>query len=93
MVPQEDVLIPTPSVGEIVSFSFESHARRDVPVRPKIYRIRTDVSWEDISWNLAHESRSLNGMMITSTLSLSPSIISPSVLLSFLLLLITSPNQ
>jgi hypothetical protein len=34
------VLIPTPSVGDVVTFSYESQARRDVPVNPRIYRVR-----------------------------------------------------
>lgn len=38
----------TPKVGEIVTFSYEKNIRRDSPVNPRIYRIRNDLSWDDI---------------------------------------------
>jgi hypothetical protein len=63
VVPPEDVLIAKPAVGDVVSFSFESHNRRDVPVGPKIYRIRTDVSWEDLVRNTLKDNKSLNGTL------------------------------
>jgi len=47
-VPHENVAIPTPSVGDIVSFSFESRARTEIPLNPKIYRVRMDLSWNDL---------------------------------------------
>lgn len=34
--------------GMIVTFSFEAHSRRELPVNPKIMRIRQDLSWDDI---------------------------------------------
>lgn len=40
--------IPTPSEGEVVTFSYEINARRDLPVSPIIYRTRTDVEWDDL---------------------------------------------
>eukprot|EP00026_Physarum_polycephalum_P002504 Phypoly_transcript_02511.p1 GENE.Phypoly_transcript_02511~~Phypoly_transcript_02511.p1 ORF type:complete len:789 (+),score=87.01 Phypoly_transcript_02511:70-2436(+) len=59
-IPMEDVRIRKPSVGDVVSFTFESYARRDVPARPTIYRIRTDVSWEDVVHNFYQETKYLN---------------------------------
>jgi hypothetical protein len=47
-VPPEDVQVPTPTVGDVVSFSYEVHARRDTPVNPSIYRIRHDLLWDDV---------------------------------------------
>jgi hypothetical protein len=61
-IPTEDVRIRTPAVGDVVSFTFESYARRDVPARPTIYRIRTDVSWEDVVHNFYQETKYLHGM-------------------------------
>lgn len=61
IVPPQDVLIPTPTKGEIVTFSYESYARRDLPVNPRIFRIRTDVSWDDVIRNLSNEKKFLNG--------------------------------
>ena len=48
IVPPQNVLVSAPHIGAVVSFSFETHWRRDVPLGPKIFRIRTDVTWEDV---------------------------------------------
>lgn len=41
--------IPTPlKVGDIVSFSYEAHSRRDIPSGVLVYRIRSDIKWDDI---------------------------------------------
>jgi hypothetical protein len=40
-----------PRVGDVVSFSYERHARKDGPYNPKIVRIRTDILWEDVVLN------------------------------------------
>jgi hypothetical protein len=61
VVPPEDVHISTPNSGDVVSFSYVSQARRDKPVDPKIFRIRTDVSWEDVVLNYNKERKFLNG--------------------------------
>jgi hypothetical protein len=60
-VPSYDISIPTPKVGDIVSFSSESQARRELPVSPKIYKIRTDVSWADVLLSYFTEQQHLNG--------------------------------
>jgi hypothetical protein len=44
-----------------VSFSYECHSRRDVPVNPKIYRVRGDLMWEDVVFNSARDKTFLNG--------------------------------
>ena len=54
--------MPSLSIGDVVSFSFESSARRELPVNPRIYRIRTDIEWEDVVENVANEQRFLNGI-------------------------------
>ena len=61
-MPPGDVLIPSPATGEIVSFSFESQARRALPQSPKIFRVRTDLEWADVVRNFGSEQRFLNGM-------------------------------
>jgi hypothetical protein len=61
VVPAHDVLIPPPAIGDVVTFSYESHARRDLPVNPKIFRIRTDVTWEEVVYNSSLERQYLNG--------------------------------
>ena len=31
-----------------MSFSYDENARHDIPIRPSVYRIRTDVEWDDV---------------------------------------------
>lgn len=50
------LLLAPPSVGDIVSFSAESFSRRAAPVGPRIFRIRTDVSWDDVVANSISET-------------------------------------
>lgn len=50
-MPQKDIHIPTPSVGVIVSFSYDYVQRRDIPVNPVVYRVRSDLSWDNITFN------------------------------------------
>jgi hypothetical protein len=61
IVPPTSVLIPTPNVGDVVTFSYEIHARRELPVNPEIYRVRTDVSWEEVILNSLKEKKFRNG--------------------------------
>ena len=48
--------------GDIVTYSYEVHARSEVPVNPTITRIRTDVTWKDVMMSFASEEKFLNGM-------------------------------
>lgn len=64
-MPAENVTTQTwPAVGDVVSFSFESHARRDVPVLPSVFRIRTDLSWEDVLRNFEEDQEFQSGIII-----------------------------
>lgn len=65
-VPHESVIVEKISKGDIVSFSFEGHAKRDIPVNPKIYRIRYDLSWKDVLSSSASEKKYFIGMDITN---------------------------
>jgi len=51
-----------PIRGDIVSFSYEQYARNMVPVSPKVFRIRTDVTWQDVVRNETGEQLLLNGI-------------------------------
>lgn len=62
----------------IVSFSFESVSRRDLPSYPKIIKLRPDLSWDLILSSLSHDKH-LNGLFLLPFLSF---------LLSFLLFLL-----
>jgi hypothetical protein len=48
-------------VGDIVTFSYEDVALREVPINPQILCVRTDISWEDVVANQVKDN-SLNGM-------------------------------
>ena len=47
-VPRDDVHVPRPSLGDIVSFSYDENVRYDIPTRPSVFRIRTDIEWDDV---------------------------------------------
>jgi hypothetical protein len=47
-VQPENIPVPRPKIGDIVTFSYDSFARRELPVNPKICRIRTDLQWLDV---------------------------------------------
>ena len=57
-VPAQSVHIPTPAIGDVVSFSYDHYSRRrDLPVNPVIYRVRHDHDdredhhdGDDVSW-------------------------------------------
>lgn len=54
-------MIPTPETGEIVTFSYEKSFQKDIPSNPKIFRVRSDISWEDVVYNARKEKKYLNG--------------------------------
>ena len=60
-VPHTDILIPMPSIGDVVSFSYDAHSRRDIPVNPKIFKVRTDISWEEVV-QAEHEAKQYAGL-------------------------------
>ena len=47
-VPAQDVKVSPLAIGEVVTFSYENEVRRSIPVRLKIERIRSDLSWDDV---------------------------------------------
>lgn len=48
--------------GDIVTFAYENYSRHSIPVRPKIMRKRTDLSWEEVVKSSAHTlPQNLNG--------------------------------
>jgi hypothetical protein len=47
-VPPENIQIPPPAMGDIVTFSYESQSRREVPINATIYRVRRDIAWLDV---------------------------------------------
>jgi hypothetical protein len=55
------VFIPTPSIGDVVTFSFENNSRRDTPHNPKIYKLRRDVEWEEVVYSSFEEKQFLSG--------------------------------
>lgn len=51
--------------ADIVTFSYDSFSQRSVPINPVVFRIRTDLSWEQVV--LSHiaelpQAQSLNSM-------------------------------
>ena len=58
-MPFHEIQTTTPKIGDVVTFAYEKNSRRDIPVRPKIIRIRTDISWEDILRNTLTEGNNI----------------------------------
>jgi hypothetical protein len=50
-------------IGDVVTFSYESNSRRDAPVNAVVYKIRTDLDWEDVVLNYAKEKRDLSSII------------------------------
>lgn len=63
-MPSEHILVASPKLGDVVTFSYESNIRRDIPVHPKIYRIRTDISWEEVMYNSLQDNKYLNSKLV-----------------------------
>ena len=63
-MPVEDVNSSVPSVGDIVTFSFDNQRRKDLPLGPKIERIRTDLMWDDVVSSFHQESQYIIGMSV-----------------------------
>lgn len=58
--------------GDIVSFSFETFSRNSTPVKPFIFRVRIDLSWEDVIKSFADEAahqQFLNGTFFIASYS------------------------
>ena len=64
LVPPHDVYVSTPSVGDIVTFAYESGPKKDNSLNPKIYRIRYDIKWDEVLYNFHRDKRYLNGMRL-----------------------------
>lgn len=64
-VPAHNVHVKNIKAGDVVSFSYENSARREVPLNPKIFRVRCDLDWNDV---LLSDSRKnevfLNGVLV-----------------------------
>eukprot|EP00026_Physarum_polycephalum_P001037 Phypoly_transcript_01038.p1 GENE.Phypoly_transcript_01038~~Phypoly_transcript_01038.p1 ORF type:complete len:1240 (+),score=185.34 Phypoly_transcript_01038:28-3720(+) len=60
-VPLESVFVPKLAIGDIVTFSYESQIKKYIPVEPKIFRVRTDLSWSSVVHFFGSSDRSLNG--------------------------------
>ena len=61
-VPPADILIPIPTVGEIVTYTYDGHNAKDLPVSPQILRVRRDLLWLDVVLNYRRDRKFLNGM-------------------------------
>lgn len=58
-----------PIPGDVVTFTYENYSTAAVPVNPELYRIRRDMTWEDVIRNYATSDRQhavLSGMMHSS---------------------------
>ena len=61
-VTANSILIPTPAVGAVVTFCFESYSRRDIPLNPIITRVRSDILWDELIRGTNLEQKLEKGM-------------------------------
>ena len=48
IVPADKVQIPTPKIGQVVTFTYQHRTYTDEPLNPCIAKVRNDVLWDDI---------------------------------------------
>lgn len=61
---KKDVMVTHLRVGDVVTFSFDLSSRRNIPVSPKILRIREDLEWDEVVLSsAASEGRHLSGIL------------------------------
>jgi hypothetical protein len=48
----------------VVSFSYERHNQKALPLHPKIYRLRHDLLWKDVVYNAKKKRKFMNGIEI-----------------------------
>lgn len=55
-----------PKQGDIVSFTYDNYSRTATPLNPKVYRIRSDLSWKHVLRDSLQEPQSqyLNGRVV-----------------------------
>jgi hypothetical protein len=63
VVPPHNVLINT-HMRDVVSVSYESYLPQELPVNPKIYRVRDDISWEDVVNSFHKDRKYRNGIFL-----------------------------
>ena len=61
MGPEDYTLEREPLEGDVVSFSYDHQARIEIPTNPKVYRIRDDLTWQDVLESIP-SSQFINGM-------------------------------
>eukprot|EP00026_Physarum_polycephalum_P001474 Phypoly_transcript_01476.p1 GENE.Phypoly_transcript_01476~~Phypoly_transcript_01476.p1 ORF type:complete len:889 (+),score=81.31 Phypoly_transcript_01476:156-2669(+) len=72
LVPAQNVHIHVPRIGAVVTFTYSTFARRDVPADPDIVRLRADVSWEETKRSYQTEQKFLNESSRVTGLGLLP---------------------
>eukprot|EP00026_Physarum_polycephalum_P003063 Phypoly_transcript_03072.p1 GENE.Phypoly_transcript_03072~~Phypoly_transcript_03072.p1 ORF type:complete len:815 (+),score=91.36 Phypoly_transcript_03072:101-2545(+) len=72
VVPPANVEIPSPEIGAIVTFSYEKHSQKDILQNPKIYRLRHDLSWQDVLRNSHKDRRYLSSYSYSKSFNVHP---------------------
>lgn len=55
--------------GDVVTFSYEMHARNNGPVNTTIIRKREDLSWEEVVSNSVKERRFRSGILFINVIN------------------------
>ena len=63
-VPPENTHVSNLSIGDIVTFSYETHGQKHLPMNVVIYKRRNDVSWKDVVQLFVKDQIVAKGMVI-----------------------------
>jgi hypothetical protein len=61
VVPPDNVHVSRIAVGDVVTFSYNHHSQRHIPANPTVFKIRTDISWEDVVQLYFREQKYIKG--------------------------------
>ena len=57
--------------GDVVTFTYDDYSRRDTPFNARIYRVRDDLSWEEVVQRYLRDTPHAQALPLTGTLLLS----------------------
>jgi hypothetical protein len=54
-------------IGDIISYKYSNLTLKNYPINPIIFRIRSDLTWDDVMMNQGTKIRSIDGKIIFSS--------------------------
>jgi hypothetical protein len=54
-IPNNPDLEVPPTIGDVITFEYDTYSRREAPFNPRLTRVRTDMKWEDVLFDYGME--------------------------------------